>query len=740
MAAHPAPLAMLDNNHKVAPIAHPTKSKTVPSIIAVPSSSSSTQTSSSANTAGSLGPPALTISSLSCTHDGGQTYQLESACYILPRYRKIGLVGRNGCGKSTLLRIIATECDDGNLLSIANSIANDGFKYTGTVEKPRDVTVGIVEQDPPSPSDVTVGDAILGITSASLPDQSSGNNNNVYDVVRQYRLALSGSSASSSLLSSLTTQMESMEGWSILTRAEELATRFEISHLSSSPLSHLSGGERKRVAIAAAMLSNPDVLLMDEPTNHLDLEAIRLLEDVLSSQKLTLMVVTHDRAFLENVCDIVLELDQGSLYEYCGTGGYRTFLEGKEERLRLADAAVSNAKVMYKKELEWMRRQPQARQSKSQARIDAFYKLEKMVTPRAREGVLDIADSAGGGRRIGKSVLKLDNVSLSFSERQMLRDFSYDFNRGDRIGIVGGNGVGKTTFLNVLTGRQAPDAGTLSTGETVVFGIYDQRGLDVPEQDTTVLDFVKESVLARDGSTMAEAPGEAMTLLRKFEFSRNRWQTRLSVLSGGERRRLQLLSVLTKRPNFLILDEPTNDVDIDTLSVIETYLTEEFKGVLVVVSHDRYFVDKVTDHLFVFEGDGVVRDFKGTLTDYAEGLLERETRKKNAAAAGTSGTTSAGGGGGTSYKEDKAKRNERRNELRKMKKEMLSLDTKMDKLKEEAGKLQKEIDGSADEGWSVLADLTSKLNSINEDVEEMELRWLELAEELEEAEATGEVS
>jgi ATP-binding cassette subfamily F protein uup len=304
------------------------------------------------------------------------------------------------------------------------------------------------------------------------------------------------------------------------------------------------------VALGAALVQSPDVLLLDEPTNHLDLEAIQLLSDLIANEKkLTLLCITHDRAFLNQVCNRILELDNGSIYGY--DGNYADFLEGKEARLANEDKVMSSTKKKFAAELAWMRKQPSGRQSKSKARQEAFYKLEKMVKPRRVDPALTLTND---DRRLGGNVLKMENVSLKFGDRVMLDDFSYNFNAGDTIGIVGANGVGKSTFLKVLCGRQAVDAGLVEPGETVVFGIYDQMGM-VLDDEQRVMDFVKQRVLARDGSTMAEAPSEVMKLLKQFQFPTERWNERILRLSGGERRRLQLLSVLTQRPNFLILDE-----------------------------------------------------------------------------------------------------------------------------------------------------------------------------------------
>jgi len=314
-------------------------------------------------------------------------------------------------------------------------------------------------------------------------------------------------------------------------------------------------------------------------------------------------------------------------------------------------------------------------------------------------------------------------IKMATAEKKLFWiGFSYNFNKGDKIGIVGANGVGKSCFIKILTGRQEIDSGTTETGETVVFGMYDQMGIEI-DGNKRVMDFVKERVEARDGSSMAEAPQEAMKLLKQFQFERTRWTERVSMLSGGERRRLQLLSVLTKRPNFLVLDEPTNDIDLDTLTALEGYLAE-YKGVLVVVSHDRFFTDKVTDHLFVFEGNGVVKDFTGTLSDYADALTEIESASGSAEIV-TDVDKQA------SYKEDKQARMQRQNGLKKNKREMKNLEQKMEKLKEGVVVLEGKIEASSDEGWTVLAELTEKMDATKEDIDEMELRWLELAEAVE---------
>jgi len=493
-------------------------------------------------------PPALFLDGLTCSHDGGTVYQLNDISYILPRTSKIGLVGRNGCGKSTLMKILAETCCP----DYVSPEEDEAVVYTGNIEVPRGVRFAFVEQEPPSPSDVTVGDALLGVVGGEI---SSSRSKSVYQAVRRYTEVCNALEWNEDQFASASAEMDEKDGWTVLTKADEIATRLRVDHLKDSPLSKLSGGERKRVALGAALVQTPDVLLLDEPTNHLDLEAIQLLSDLIADQKkLTLLCITHDRSFLNEICDRMLELDNGSLYGY--EGNYAKFLEGKEARLANEDAVLSSTKKKFATELAWMRKQPSGRQSKSKARQEAFYKLQQMAKPRKVEPKLTLTND---DRRLGGSVLKMENVSLKFGDRVMLDDFSYNFNAGDTIGIVGANGVGKSTFLKMLVGQQPVDEGDVVPGETVVFGVYDQMGM-VFDEDQRVMDFVKQRVLARDGSTLAEAPSEVMKLLKQFQFPKERWNERILILSGGERRRLQLLSILTQRPNFLILDEPVSTV------------------------------------------------------------------------------------------------------------------------------------------------------------------------------------
>lgn len=455
-------------------------------------------------------PPALLMEGLTCSHDSGTVYQLKDVSYILPRTRKIGLVGRNGCGKSTLMQILAeTCCHDYDPTTTGQNNDKEPIVYSGTVECPRDITVAFVEQEPLSPTDVTVADALLGIKSnpsheastSSSSNNKLSNSKSVYQIVRNYGKVCNAVEFDEKAFTKASTDMDTSDGWDVLTKADEIATRLQLDPLKEQMLSQLSGGERKRVAIGAALVQSPDVLLLDEPTNHLDLKAIRLLSDIIADErKLTVLCITHDRSFLNEICDRIIELDDGALYGY--DGDYADFLEGKAARLANADKVMSSAKKRFSRELAWMRKQPSGRQSKSKARQEAYYKLEKMTKPKRTTAKLVLEND---DRRLGTNILKMENVSLKFGERVMLDDFSYDFNAGDTIGIVGGNGVGKSTFLKMVAGSLEADSGTITPGETVVFGVYDQMGIPL-DDNQNVMDFVKQRVLARDGSTMAEAP------------------------------------------------------------------------------------------------------------------------------------------------------------------------------------------------------------------------------------------
>ncbi|GKY90620.1 hypothetical protein MPSEU_000035500 [Mayamaea pseudoterrestris] len=705
----------------------PTHSST--STILSAASSSSSPSSISSSTLPSSQPPVLSIENLSCSHDGGENWQLKDVSYVLQRGAKVALVGRNGAGKSTFLKILADQCvkDGGH--------APFDVPYAGTVSLSRTARVAYVEQEPlVHAADLTVGDALFGMTGSLIDDaaadRNGGNSNNVFSVVRRYRLASAHAELDPTSFTEACADMDRCNGWQVLTRAEMVADKLRVWYLRDSKLSQLSGGEVKRVALAAALVQDPDVLALDEPTNFLSLAGVQWLSDLLTSEqkKLTILMVTHDRIFLDEVCDRILELDNGQVYEYMGK--YADYLQGKQDRLALESAAAQAVKAKYRVELDWMRRQPQARQTKAKARIDAFYKLQQATKPKPLDPSLSI--DSNGKQRLGSKILSMRNVNLTFGDRAMLNDFSYDFCRGDRICLSGANGVGKTTLVRVITGQQPPDSGAIEMGDTVVLGLYDQMGISIDHPQQTVLEFVMEKVQSATDSYTATAADDARKLLQRFEFSRQRWNDRVSVLSGGEKRRLQMLSVFSKKPNFFIMDEPSVDCDLDTLSALESFL-QEFDGVLLLVSHDRAFADKVTDHLFIFEGAGEIKDFIGTLSEYASTLIDIEndsiSRQSGVASDQADLTTDKS----ADYRDDKAARNQQRNALRQAKKEVDNLEKQVARLMIKAAKVQKKIDDSSAEGWSVLADLTEELATLNIEIKAKELRWMELAEELENA-------
>ncbi|CAM9753957.1 unnamed protein product [Scytosiphon promiscuus] len=512
----------------------------------------------------------------------------------------------------------------------------------GTIESPKATVVTYVEQDPEFPEGSTVKDAVYGA------------DNPLMRAVRDYQRAttdIEGAGADPDALEKAmdrfekaTAAMDRVGGWDAETYAEQVMSRLGVMSLRDSPVMNLSGGQRKRVALAAALIQKPDVLLLDEPTNHLDVEAIEWLEKLLADRSLTFVCVTHDRYFLENVCQEIIELDSAKLYRY--PGSYERFLELKEERMHAEGAARDSARNKMRGELAWMRKQPKARQAKSKAREERFFELKAKAAAPASASDKGLTLSSKT-QRLGKTVVYLKGASLQFSAK-ILDNFAYEFDRGDRIGIVGGNGVGKTTFLNVLMGTQPLDTGEVVTGGTVRYGYYEQGGLADMNDDTRVMELVEDTCARAEASEGEEEPVapqvQARRLLNLFQFPAARWNDRVGRLSGGEKRRLQLLKVLAINPNFLVLDEPTNDLDILSLQILEDFLLNDYKGCLVIVSHDRFFMDKVAKHLFLFEGDGVVRDFQGTFTEY---LDYRQDFMKPAA--GTGG----GGGGGSKTAADR---------------------------------------------------------------------------------------
>ncbi|WP_454881941.1 ABC-F family ATP-binding cassette domain-containing protein [Sphingobacterium detergens] len=514
----------------------------------------------------------------------------------LQKGERVALVGINGTGKSTLLSILADRT----------------LPTSGKVVKEKGIKIGFLEQDPDFTGLKSINDFIYSA------------DNDQQRLIREYEELLESTDIDQKKLEDLTEKISSLNAWEYEHNIKTILNRLNIMDFQQD-IKSLSGGQRKRLALAKLLIDEPDVYILDEPTNHLDIETIEWLEKLLTTGSKTVLLVTHDRYFLDNICTEIRELDRGNLYIY--KGNYSYFLEKKSDRETIDAVMVEKSRNLLRKELEWMRRQPQARGTKSKSRIEAFYDLEeKSKSIKGNDSVqLSVKVS-----RQGSKILELEHVSKHYGAKEIVTDFSYTFKKGDRIGLAGKNGTGKSTFLNLITKEENPDAGTIAVGETTVYGYYKQGGLEVNENDR-VLDVVKNIA---DYIEMAN--GEVITasqLLTHFLFPPEKQFGFVNKLSGGERKRLQLMRVLMKNPNFLILDEPSNDLDIDTLNVLEDFL-DNYRGVLILVSHDRYLLDKLTDQLFIFEGTGKIRIYNGNYADFKSEQdeiqkLEKEKQKKN---------------------------------------------------------------------------------------------------------------
>ena len=491
---------------------------------------------------------------------------------------KVAIVGANGSGKTTLLSILA------------GAVPPDD----GLVSHRKDITVGYLDQQPSLNEALTVIEEVLAGESAQL------------EAVRAYEKALAHDDHDA--LERAMIDMEKLEAWDYEAQIRQILGELGIQDVEQ-PIRTLSGGQRKRVALARVLIQNPELLILDEPTNHLDLEAIEYLESFLNTNNGTLLMVSHDRYFLDEVCNQIIELDGGQLYSY--KGNYAYFLEKKAERQAIEAAELDKNRNLFRRELEWMRRQPKARGTKAKYREDAFDDLSVKVSGKRGPGELDLNLRTS---RLGSKILEVENLSKRYDQKVLLDHFTYTFKRLDRVGLIGKNGMGKTTLLEMITGQVRPDSGKITTGGTVKFGYYKQSEMVIPENQR-VIDVVQEVA-----EVMKLNTGETVTasqLLHHFLFDRQKQYDFVHKLSGGEKRRLQLLLVLVQNPNFLILDEPTNDLDITTLNVLEEFLLQ-FPGCIVIVTHDRYFMDRLVDHVFVMEGEGKVRDYPGNYTDYRE--------------------------------------------------------------------------------------------------------------------------
>jgi ATP-binding cassette subfamily F protein uup len=592
---------------------------------------------------------------------------------------KIALVARNGSGKTTLLKILAGQ-----------ETADEGKLWVN-----KDVDVVLFEQDPTFRENETVLNNIFF------------HDHPIINAIKEYEAA--ADEENEQKLNAAIIKMDELGAWDFDSKVKQVLGKLNIHHLQQT-VSTLSGGQRKRVALAKTLIDigfehKHVLLIMDEPTNHLDVEMVEWLENYLSTQNTTLLLVTHDRYFLDTVCEEIWEMDDDKLYVY--KGNYENYLEKKAARLESDTASIEKARNTYRKELEWMRKQPRARTTKSKSRQDNFYEVEKKANQKITDEQLQLEMKMN---RLGGKIAELKKVYKSYGDRIILKGFDYTFKKGDRIGIIGKNGTGKTTFLNILQGSEKADSGKVNIGDTVIFGNYSQQGLQIKE-DVRVIEYVRsiaENFPLAKGGTLSAAQ-----FLELFLFPPDKQYTYLSMLSGGEKKRLQLLTILFRNPNFLILDEPTNDLDLPTLGVLENFLSE-FRGCLVLVSHDRYFMDRLVDHLFVFEGNGVVRDFPGNYSQYRESTDNRpqSTEKDEQKPATNNQQQATNNKKQLSYKE---------------KREFETLEKEIAELTKEKESVTQRLN-SGDASFEELQQLSNRIGEVSKLLDEKELRWLELSE------------
>ena len=613
----------------------------------------------------------------------GERVLFEDISFGISKGQKVALVAKNGTGKTSLLKIL-THKDQAD---------------SGTFAYHKDVRVGFLDQDPDFGTAETIIDAVLNSPSP------------VIQAIKLYEEALQDATNADKMEQALQ-QMDTHKAWDYELKIKQILSKLRVGELEKR-IDTLSGGQKKRVALAKVLIDDPDFLILDEPTNHLDLDMIEWLENYLSGAQLTLFMVTHDRYFLDRICNEIIEIDQKTLFRY--KGNYQYYLEKRAERAQQAAAEVEKAQNLMRKELDWVRRQPKARGTKAKYRLDAFEELKKKASRRVGEKEANLGVKMS---RMGKKILEIEHLNKNYGDLKMVTDFNYVFQRKERIGIVGRNGVGKSTFLNLLTGQIQPDSGTITKGETIVYGYYTQDGIKLPE-DKRVIEVVQEIAEEIDlGKGQKLSPAQ---LLERFLFDRDKQYNYVSTLSGGERRRLYLLTILVQNPNFLILDEPTNDLDLLTLNVLEEFLLE-FAGCLIVVTHDRYFMDKLVDHLFVFEGEGIIQDFNGKYQEYREYKHLQELAQEKEKKVGKQ----------EKYQQEKAEKKandttQKRKLTFKEQKEYENLETEIEQLEEEKEQLSEQLNsGTLDH--NALQDVSEKLGEVMDAIDHKTERWLELAE------------
>ena len=620
--------------------------------------------------------PILQVENL--TKSFGDLVLFENISFGLAEGQRVGLIAKNGSGKSTLLNILSGK---------------EGYDE-GKISFRRDLRVGYLEQSPSYPEELTVLEACFH------------HGNTTVDLIKDYEHCMETEGHPG--LDELLVRMDHEKAWDYEQKAKQILSQLKIRDFNQQ-VKHLSGGQLKRVALANTLITEPDLLILDEPTNHLDLDMTEWLEEYLRRTNLTLLMVTHDRYFLDRVCSEIIEIDNRTIYSY--KGNYSYYLEKRQERIDAKTVEVERANNLYRTELEWMRRMPQARGHKARYREEAFYELEKVAKQRFHDANVKLDVKAS---YIGNKIFEADHLCKAFGDLKILDDFSYIFARYEKMGIVGNNGTGKSTFIKILMGLVKPDSGTLDIGETVRFGYYSQDGLLFNEQ-MKVIDVVQdiaEVIELGNGKRLT-----ASQFLQHFLFTPETQHSYVYKLSGGERRRLYLCTVLMRNPNFLVLDEPTNDLDIVTLQVLEEYL-QGFKGCVIVVSHDRYFMDKVVDHLLVFNGGGDIRDFPGNYTQYREWKEAKARHDKEQQAAAKPQAAS---------KPARTRQDEKRRMSFKERREFEQLEKEIAELEAE----KKAIEDALCSGTLSVDELTEKskrLPQLTDLIDEKTMRWLELSE------------
>ena len=616
------------------------------------------------------------------TKSFGDLVLFENITFGVAQGQKIGLIAKNGSGKTTLLNIIAGKED----------------YDSGEVVFRKDLRVGYLEQSPSYPEDLTVLQACFYST------------NETVQLIAAYEEALA--QEDHARLEELLSRMDSLKAWDYEQRAKQILGELKI-HNFNQRIKELSGGQLKRVALANVLITDPELIILDEPTNHLDLEMTEWLEEYLSRSTISILMVTHDRYFLDRVCSEIIEIDRQQIYSY--KGNYSYYLEKRQERVEAINADVDRANNLLRKELDWMRRQPQARGTKAKYRIDAYYELEKRAKQQREVGQVNLDVKAS---YIGSKIFEAVHVSKRFDELKITDDFNYIFARYEKLGIVGNNGTGKSTFIKMLMGEVEPDSGHFDVGETVRFGYYSQEGLQFDEQ-MKVIDVVQsiaEYVDLGNGQKLGVSQ-----FLSYFLFTPDKQHNYVYKLSGGEKRRLYLCTVLMRSPNFLVLDEPTNDLDIVTLNVLEEYL-RNFKGCVIIVSHDRYFMDKVVDHLLVFRGQADIKDFPGNYTQYREWKTVQDQQEKEAQAA-----LQAKNAAPSPAKSNRIATEQKKKLTFKERKEFEALEAEIPQLEQEKADLEAEMSSGTLSPDDLLAK-SQRIAVVMEAIDEKTMRWLELSE------------